>query len=224
MNGNNWITQLFANKWIKVPVIIIIMSIAVLVLYLVGRSLLGYNVKIFGLETNPKVDTVRVNPILPAQQKSGNKDTSTLKVRTEGPSLNIKQKNSSGKNESNINTGTNNGIIGGEGNKNHIVAGDNYGINGDVTGIKQRHITQEKLNEIMSKIPRFNTLIEFGIPINDKESQNLANEIAQRLKKYGYSKFSLYYNMNAGCIDLIDFRLEGDKFDIIICPASNVSN
>lgn len=88
------------------------------------------------------------------------------------------QKNVNGKNEANENNGTNNGIIGGEGN-----SVNNYGI-------IPRIFTEDDLSVFFSACPEKNTHITFvfaGSP--DGEMISVKNKIKKLLQKKGYTNF-----------------------------------
>ncbi len=94
------------------------------------------------------------------------------------------------------------------------------------TGISQRHITNELLSKIVSKIPNKNLLINIFIFPGDRESLIFSNEVFSALQKMGYLKIKLenYFsgvpedkNNDVECI------IEADgTVSINIYPSNNV--
>ena len=111
-----------------------------------------------------------------------------------------------------------------KGNNNHTISGNNnnVGVNGDViNGIKQRHLTEPLLNEILSRIPKKDTKIIFFLS-GGKEGYNFANEIYNALKTNGYDSITATNWMDPSSFDKVDIKFENGEFRIMIHPASNV--
>jgi hypothetical protein len=58
--STHWISDLFRNKYVKVPAIIIIYALTALVVFIFCQAVFGYPIKVFGFELNmseKKTDT-----------------------------------------------------------------------------------------------------------------------------------------------------------------------
>ncbi|WP_160713854.1 hypothetical protein [Chitinophaga solisilvae] len=165
-----------------------------------------------------QTDTVYINNTPPAPKAAPAKEKPVVPV----------QKNQSGKNEANVNTGTNNGIIGGENNKadnsNHIVQGNNNGINGDVTVIAEKTFASGEENELLKlidKLEKENNIAFscFNIYVlNTSNGQKVAQQMTDFLVSKGYTLqrsgirfaaggkggkgINVIYDNQSGCLDI----------------------
>lgn len=196
--NKHWVSDLWKNKYVKIPIIISLWALLLLVLFIVGKVLFGFNVNLFGVETNPpkKKDTVTITNYVEVPIK---KDSPTLIL----PDRNIKskpivvvnnvlpsKKDTMQKVQSTV-TGDNN----------KTVVGNNSGIVGDVTinnGSPQRHLTEQYANMIIKRLEdtlkannlSSNVLIEFGSTMGSDESLVFTNEVANFLFSKGYTNIS----------------------------------
>ncbi len=110
------------------------------------------------------------------------------------------------------------------GGKNHIVTGNNnnVGVNGDqYLGIKQRNISPQIIQYLLSKLPKKDESITF-LFAGDKETMTFATQIYNELIARGYSKISPSRWLDPDDFDRVYVTSQNDIMQIRICPASNV--
>jgi len=194
--NKHWFPELLKDKYVKLVFKILLTAIAIFILFFIGRSMLGYNVKFFGIDTNPekpKNDTIReVRYVeVPKIKDSPIVLQPTKKLAASYPVV-IKtvSKDSMPKVQSTV-TGDNN----------KTVVGNNSGIVGDVTinnGSPQRHLTEGYAKMIIKRLEDTlkannlgkNVLIRFGSTMGSDESLVFTNEVANFLYDKGYTNIS----------------------------------
>ena len=182
------------------------------------------HVKIFGVEFNDGkdtftkvvyIDTGKTKVIYEPEKKEKDYVNINKQKPTTTP-INIKKDTS---NSATFKTGN----IQGQG----IQLGNNNTQNNDFT-VKQRHIDQQELIKIISKIPNQNTLIHFWIPssVGGKESINYANEILIALYNTGYKNIDRSWSnwMDPYDFDKLEYGMKDSVFEIKVFPANNVRN
>lgn len=207
--NKHWFSDLWKNKFVKVPVIIIIWAILGLVLFLVGKIIFGYNVKIGSFESNPhKPDTVRIieKQITPAKQ-----DSPISFVSPKAPPVNvpviIKQITPTRKDTTptivgkNINTGTNNGII-----------GDNAVINTPL----QVHPDKSHVEGMAKYVKSKTDSIQLYYNLSSKRSQVFVEEFIEMLKSDGYIKVVEIIDLANGLKAPKGIHLMKDKGDNVL--------
>jgi hypothetical protein len=110
------------------------------------------------------------------------------------------------------------------GNHNHIVNGNNSGVNGDVTivnGIRQRRLTKKTLSLILSNIKKdTSTGILFLVPLNDKEATTYTNQIIDKLHTLGYKNTGVSSGMAYTGTDALFFRYDSiNNTHLIVIPS-----
>jgi hypothetical protein len=101
--------------------------------------------------------------------------------------------------------------------------GDHNAQTNNYNGIKQRVLTQEKLNEIGSHIPNKSARIKIFLTV-DKECRNYAEQIINVLKGNGCTNIDWTFWGDPSCFDDITYGTIGDSIiRINVCPASNVN-
>ena len=83
--STHWISDLFKNKFVKIPFIIIIYALALFSVFLFFKAILGYPVKVFGFEVNTtekKPDTVYI-------ENTSNKSAESTIVKKEIPKTSV---------------------------------------------------------------------------------------------------------------------------------------
>lgn len=199
--NKHWASDLWKNKFVKIPVIISFWALMGLILLIVIKATFGYHVNIFGLELNkptPKTDTITIvknveapktndSPIITPNDKKNSTNLPIL-IRTNTVP---KAKGDTGTKVQSTVTGDNN----------KTVVGNNSGIVGDVTvnnGMPQRRLTREYANMVYKRLMdtlRVNSLsktirIRFGSTMGSDESFQFSNEVANFLNANGFTNIS----------------------------------
>lgn len=127
--------------------------------------------------------------------KGLNENNGLIKSIPKKTASNISQNNKEGKNEINQNLGTNNGNIGGDGNKSHIVqgTGNSVGVNGDVNIDTQPKMNAQNLSELYSRVQQEQE--KFGIVgkniclqiLPSSNGQKVLIQIRELLESKGYT-------------------------------------
>ncbi len=189
------------DKFVKGVFKIIITAIAIFILFLITKSLLGYNVKIFGIETNPgilKSDTIK-EFIYTNTPKINDKKALNLKQSKHAFPLN---EVNSKKEKNDTLPKVQSSVIG---NNNKTVVGNNNGIIGDITinnGSQQRYMTHDYGNMLLKRLQdtlkahnlNNNVRIQFGYTMGSDESRSFTNEVANFLYLQGYKNISTWLN------------------------------
>lgn len=145
--------------------------------------------------------------------------TAVVKPHHSNHNVSIKQKNESGDN--NAAGRDNNGVQGGKNNKNHIVQGDNSGINGDVTFSNERRLQESDkpgIDEWIKKIQKENNISSKCIKVLTEKGTHAGKFIADLviyLKSEGYEiteALAIPYESVSG----IGFKADGDCVSIHI--------
>jgi hypothetical protein len=176
--NTHWLPELFKNRWVKIPIIIIAISLAILIMYLVGKSLLGYNVSFWGVQTNPekpKVDTI-VSQIF-------KHDTVYYPVVSERIVKKEENKTKKFLNDTSIRTiqqhGKNNLAIGGN-NSGDVRVGDTY------NKPPQRHLEPDDLPRIVEQLP--SKIYKIKVLSNGSIEGNVfRDELLNGLYRLGYN-------------------------------------
>lgn len=129
----------------------------------------------------------------------------------------ISQENRTGKNETNLNQGTNEGIIGGEANKidkgNHTVYGNNFGVNGDVNVAKEVELQENDKDRILKFIEKFRldnktqTDCILVRPTNTTNSSKFSMQLVEFLKSKGYNAKECCYAVFTTPLRGLDFSM-----------------
>lgn len=187
VKSDHWVSDLWKNKWVKVPVIITLMALAVFAVLILGKAIFGYPVKLAGFEINQpetlKTETVFIHDttvVAPKISEPTAPVKSTVKKvipKEKQVSLPKKDTQAVAKIEGkNINTGT---VIG------------NVGDNGVVNiGDPQRKLNDDRKNKILeimheqAKINNVDTIkcITIASVMGNKDALNLATQIRDFLK------------------------------------------
>lgn len=193
--STHWFSEILKDSFMKIIFKIIITVVCVFVLYILGKALLGYHVKVLGIEVNiPELknnvqiisekDTSKSAPIYPISNKSEFKEIpkpiKTYNVYTPLKSNAIlKKPNEETKTTSKYN------IKAPIFNAPSQIGNNN--IQNNNTGIKQRTLTVSELKDIISQIPDKNSFIQMGLYNNaGKEGEIYASQIANSLIGNGY--------------------------------------
>lgn len=175
------------------PIVSLVFAVVLLALtvwFLSG----GGKINFFGIEAskstsqNSSTTTSKSNDtiILPK--------SSTILKNTTPPTISQKSRNVNS--DINVNTGKNNGNIGGENNKVdnrvHQIIGENNGINGDVNILNEHQLSEEDKANLLDEIKRKEN--ELGITIKcfstilttTSNGQKVASQIGEFLKSRGY--------------------------------------
>lgn len=198
----HWFSELLEDKFVKLVFKIILVILAVFLLFIVGKSMLGYHVKLFGIELNipeNKTDTAQISSRIDAPVKIDTSRQREKIVYVPIKSLpNIKEEKQKSKidNTKGIDTGkieTKFNIQNPTFNAPTQV-GDNN-IQNNEFGLHPRVITEESFGILFEKYPNKNTLLNVSFTTTaDAEMVNVKYQIIKILQNKGYKRVSLKSN------------------------------
>jgi hypothetical protein len=222
-HSNHWFPELLKDKFVKIAFKVILSLAILFLIYIVGKAIFGYPVKIFGFEVNSpisKTDTIFKKD---SNNTPNRKITDTpvvtqkynpSKIVLVAPTVKGKPipKDTVSKVQSTV-TGDNN----------KTVVGNNSGIVGDVTinnGNDQRHLTTQYATMFIKRFEdtlRAHNLtklipIEFGFTMGSDESLAFTNEVANFLYDRGYTNISHNVGPTMGNNTLRILYLDGHIF------------
>lgn len=154
--NNHWVSNLFNNKFVKIPVIVSVWVLALVIIYLGGKILFGYNVKVGSFESNPdkvQPETVIVKSPQYIDTLFANKKTSpetskppvvVIKSNEIQEKPSVSKKDTIFSNQTTINGGGDNHVITGNGNK--------VGVNGDLNVLTEKGLSANELQGIASLV------------------------------------------------------------------------
>lgn len=208
----HWVSEHLKDKRVKIPILILLYFFIGFCLFLFIKGSLGYPVKFLGIEMNqptPKTDTIKMT------QPTVSRDTIRIEVaateKQQSPT-NVPLPGKENKRPDtvtvvqgkNVNTGTNNGII-----------GDNATISGPI----QARPTQKEVIEFNKRFPDRSMKVVISWESGNRRAEMFATDFITLLKTNGYKSVEwsiVMGNFSAEPIGLLIMKSDPAEAHILV--------